>query len=155
MALAIDLRVIAAVVYALVVAFLLFKFRRHQLLAGVLCFAAVLAWWLTLKPSNDRPWQPDNAQTAYAVVHGNIITIHNLRNCDYRTESDYSCQWLTRTVDLNQIDGVDLFMNYWGSPLIAHTILSFHVRGEQPIAFSIETRQQIGQDYSAVLGFFR
>ena len=83
------------------------------------------------------------------------MTIHNLRDCDYRAELDYTCQWLTRTVDLNQIDSLDLFMNYWGSPLIAHTILSFHVRGELPIAFSIETRRQVGQTYSALLGFFR
>ena len=86
---------------------------------------------------------------------GGEVTIHNLRNCDYRAEFDYSCQWLTRTVDLNQIEGVDLFMNYWGSPLVAHTILSFQIRGETPIAFSIETRRQEGQTYSALLGFFR
>ena len=86
---------------------------------------------------------------------GSEVTIHNLRDCDYRAEFDYTCQWLTRTVDLDQIEGLDLFMNYWGSPLIAHTILSFHVRGETPIAFSIETRRQVGQMYSALLGFFR
>jgi hypothetical protein len=158
MALAIDLRVIAAVAYVLALALILYRFRRRplrQLLAGLVCFAAVLAWWLTLKPSNYGQWQPDNSRTAYAEVQGNVVTIHNFRNCDYRTELDYTCQWLTRTVDLNQIEGVDLFMNYWGSPLIAHTILSFNLRGEHPIAFSIETRQHIGQDYSALLGFFR
>ena len=148
MALAIDLRVVAAVVYGLALAFLLYKFKGNplrQLLAGLVCFAAVLAWWLTLKPSNDGRWQPDVSRTAWAEVRGSEVTIHNLRNCDYRTELDYTCQWLTRTVDLNQIEGVDLFMNYWGSPLIAHTILSFDVRGARPIAFSIETRRQIGQ----------
>ena len=88
-------------------------------------------------------------------VRGGEVTIHNLRNCDYRAEFDYTCQWLTRTVALSQIEGVDLFMNYWGSPLIAHTILSFQVRGETPIAFSIETRRQQGQTYSALLGYFR
>jgi hypothetical protein len=46
-------------------------------------------------------------------------------------------------------------MNYWGLPLIAHTILSFQIQGEQPIAFSIETRRKRGQTYSALRGFFR
>jgi hypothetical protein len=163
MALAIDLpfprlRILAPVLYGLVLVFVLFRWRGRpgrQLAGGLVCFAAVLTWWLTLRPSNEGQWQLDQSKTAWAVVQANEITIHNLRHCDYRTELDYTCQWLTRTVDLNQIEGVDLFMNYWGSPLIAHTILSFHIRGEAPVAFSIETRRQVGQTYSALLGFFR
>jgi hypothetical protein len=30
----------------------------------------VLAWWLTLKPSNDGNWQPDSARTARAEIDG-------------------------------------------------------------------------------------
>jgi hypothetical protein len=58
-------------------------------------------------------------------------------------------------VDLNRIRGLDLFMDYWGSPWIAHTILSFDLNGGEHIAFSIETRKQVGQTYSSILGFFR
>jgi hypothetical protein len=157
MALAIDLpfprlRIFAAVAYGLVILFIVLK---GQILVGMLCFLAVLAWWLTLRPSDDKQWGADQSRTAWADVHGSQVTIHNLRDCDYQAEFDYNCQWLTRTIDLNQIQGVDLFMNYWGSPLIAHTILSFKVGGETPIAFSIETRRQVGQTYSALLGFFR
>ncbi len=146
MALAIDLpfswlRILAAVVYAVVVGFLLFK---RRLLGGLLCFLVVLAWWATLRPSDDKQWGADQSRTAWADIHGSEVTIHNFRDCDYRAEFDYTCQWLTRTVDLNQIESLDLFMNYWGSPLIAHTILSFQVRGETPVAFSIETRRQVG-----------
>src|SRR5262245_16435526 len=32
-------------------------------------FAAVVCWWLTLKPSNDRAWQPDVAKTAWADIN--------------------------------------------------------------------------------------
>jgi hypothetical protein len=103
---------------------------REDLAACLLCFSVVLGWWLTLKPSNEGHGSPMSRRTAWARCRATTVTIHNLRNCDYRTELDYTCQWLTRTVDLNQIDGLDLFMNYWGSPLIAHTILSFNVRGE-------------------------
>ena len=46
-------------------------------------------------------------------------------------------------------------MDYWGSPWIAHTILSFHEQNGEHIAFSIETRKQGSQTYSALLGFFR
>jgi hypothetical protein len=158
MALVIDLpfRVATVIVYLAAIGFVLYRFRGwRQILGCLLCFAVVLGWWLTLKPSNIGQWQEDVSRLAWAEVQGDQVTIHNFRDCDYRAELDYTCQWLTKTVDLNQINGVDLFMDYWGSPLIAHTILSFDQRGGDHVAFSIETRKQAGQTFSALLGFFR
>src|SRR5690606_18695854 len=79
----------------------------------------VLGWWLLLEPSNDRNWQPDVAQTAWAEINGDKVTIHNVRNFDYRSETDYDPRWETRTYDLSQIRAVDFFLTYWGSPWIA------------------------------------
>ena len=96
-------------------------FVRGKLLKFGIVFgtcALVAAWWLTLKPSNDRAWQPDVAQTAWAEINGDEITIHNVRNCDYRTATDFTPHWETRTVRLSQITGIDLAINYWGSPWI-------------------------------------
>ena len=118
-------------------------------------FAVVVLWWLTLKPSNDRPWQPDVAQTAWAEINGDQITIHNVRNCDYRTEMDFTPQWETRTVRLSQMTGVDVAINFWGSPWIAHPIVSFQFADGLPLCFSIETRKTIGQQYSTLEGFYR
>lgn len=118
-------------------------------------FALVLCWWLTLKPSNDRAWQPDVAQTAWAEINGDEITIHNVRNCDYRTETDFTPHWETRTVRLSQITGMDIAVNYWGSPWIAHPIVSFQFSDGPPLCFSIETRKTIGQQYSTLEGFYR
>jgi Domain of unknown function (DUF4105) len=117
--------------------------------------ALVASWWLTLKPSNDRAWQPDVAQTAFAHINGDEITIHNVRNCDYRTEADFTPHWETRTVRLSQITGVDVAINYWGSPWIAHPIVSFQFADALPLCFSIETRKAIGQQYSALKGLYR
>ena len=33
------------------------------------------------------------------------MIIHNLRNCDYRTETDYSNCWSDRTVNLSDLRG--------------------------------------------------
>src|SRR3989440_8289152 len=118
-------------------------------------FAAVVSWWLTLKPSNDREWQPDVAQTAWADINGDEVTIHNVRNCDYRTQTDFTPHWETRTVRLLQITGMDLAINYWGSPWIAHPIVSFQFSDGLPLCFSIETRKTIGQKYSALDGLYR
>jgi hypothetical protein len=158
MALAIDLHPVAAILYALALAAAFYWLRKRprlQRTAAAIGFFCVLGWWLTIRPSNQGDWNPDFANPAWAEIQGDLVTIHNVRHCEYRTETDFTCQWSTRTVDLKNIQGLDLFMNYWGSPLIAHTILSFEVKGEEPVAFSIETRRKKGQTYSALLGFFR
>ena len=133
-------------------------FVRQRLLKLGIVFAAcalVAAWWLTLKPSNDRAWQPDVAQTAWAEINGDEVTIHNVRNCDYRTATDFTPHWETRTVWLSQITGIDLAINYWGSLWIAHPIVSFQFADALPLCFSIETRKTIGQQYSTLEGFYR
>jgi hypothetical protein len=131
---------------------------RGKLLKLAIVFAAfalVISWWLTLKPSNDGNWQPDVTQTAWAEIKGDEATIHNVRNCDYRTETDFTPHWETRTVRLSQITGMDIAINYWGSPWIAHPIVSFQFSDGLPLCFSIETRKTIGQQYSTLEGFYR
>ncbi len=120
-----------------------------------LLFGGVLAWWLTLSPTNDSDWQPDVAQKAWADIQGDEVTFHNVRNCDYRTETDYTPRWETRTVRISQITGIDLAIDYWGSPWIAHPIVSFQFTGAPPLCFSIETRRKVGQTYSAIEGLYR
>jgi hypothetical protein len=127
----------------------------RRLGAAFLGFALVLAWWLTLKPSNERSWQPDVAQTAWAEVKGDEVTLHNVRNCDYRTETDYKPRWETRTLRPSRITGIDLAIDYWGSPWIAHPIVSFQFADAPPLCFSIETRKTSGQSYSAIGGLYR
>lgn len=126
--------------------------KAGALLAG---FGLVLAWWLTLQPSNEGDWQPDVAQLGWAEIDGDQVTLHNVRNCDYRTESDYTPRWETRTVRLSQITGVDLAIDYWGSPWMAHPIASFQFADSLPVCFSIETRKKTGQTYSAIGGLYR
>ena len=139
-----------------VVAAILFVRRKLLKFAITLGVCALVAsWWFTLKPSNDREWQPDVAQTAWAQIDGDQITIHNVRNCEYRAESDFTPRWETRTVWLSQITGMDLAINYWGSPWIAHPIVSFQFSDALPLCFSIETRKTVGQQYSTLEGFYR
>jgi hypothetical protein len=120
--------------------------------AGV---AGVAAWWLQIPPSNTRDWLPDVARPAEAHFSGNRVTIENVRNFTYRSETDYDERWETRTYDLDRLTGVDLFLFFWGPTLIAHTIVSWEFEDAPPLAISIETRKEKGEAYSAVLGFFR
>lgn len=118
-------------------------------------FAGVLAWWLTLKPSNERPWQPDVDRTSWGQVDGDRVTLHNVRRCDYRSDTDFTAHWETRVVRLSQVTGIDLAINYWGSPWMAHPIVSFQCADAPPLCFSIETRKELGEKYSAIGGIYR
>ena len=140
---------------ALVASVILVRGKLLKLATLFVAFAVVDVWWFTLKPCNDRAWQPDVARTAWAEINGDEIIMHNVRNCDYRTETDFTCHWETRTMRLSQITGMDAAINYWGSPWIAHPIVSFQFSDGLPLCFSIETRKTIGQQYSTLEGFYR
>jgi hypothetical protein len=132
------------------------KFSNRRVRLGFLAvFSLVLIWWLTIPPSNNRTWQPDLAILPWAEIAGDKVTIHNIRNCDYRTETDFTVRHYDKTFDLAKLKNVDFFLVYWGSPSIAHTMMSFNFEGQGHVAFSIETRKEKGEDYSTIKGFFR
>jgi hypothetical protein len=142
-----------AVGFAITIVFV--KPLWRKIAAVALLFGIVLAWWSTLSPTNNSDWQPDVAKKAWADVKGDEVTFHNVRNCDYRTETDYTPHWETRTVHISQITGIDIAINYWGSPWIAHPIVSFQFADAPPLCFSIEIRKKLGQTYSTIAGLYR
>ena len=151
------LRIPVTIVYVLGLSAIFVKLRRFRWAAVVYLagFCGVLAWWLTLKPSNEGNWQSDVDRTAWAEIDDDRVNIHNLRNCDYRSENDYSDCWSDRTVYLSQIRAADLFLTNWGIRFASHPIVSFQFGDNEHIAFSIEARYKVGQAYSTVLGCFR
>jgi hypothetical protein len=150
------LRVPLAAVYGLgILAAWIFVRRPWKAVATAAGFTLVLTWWLSLRPSNNRDWQPDVAVLPYADITGSQAAIHNIRNCDYRTETDFDAHYYDKTFDLDRLRSVDLYLVTWGSPDIAHTMVSFGFAGGDYVCFSIETRKTKDQDYSAVKGLFR
>lgn len=131
------------------------RWRWRALLSYALLFALVLLWWFNIPPSNQRQWQPDVAQLPYATIEGDRVTVHNIRNNTYTSETEFSTAYYTRTYDLNKLQSVDLFAVYWMGPAIAHTIISFGFGGEDYLAVSIEARKEAGEGYSTIRGFFR
>lgn len=147
--------VAAAFLGATALAFLLLP-RRPRTLAGFLLVAAAIAvWWLRIPASNDRAWQPEVSVTPWAEVRGDRVTIHGVRNFEYRTETDFVARWEDRTYDLRSLDSVDLVAVYWTGPAIAHILVSFGFEGADYLAISIETRKERGEAYSALAGFFK
>ncbi|MFM8719269.1 MAG: DUF4105 domain-containing protein [Chthoniobacterales bacterium] len=118
-------------------------------------FVMVLAWWLTLAPSHQREWAVEYSKLPRAAIDGDKVTISNLRDFEEPANGDAIARWDTRTYNLADIEGMDLAINYWGSPWLAHPIVIFRFRNAPPLAFSIETRREKGETYSALGGFFR
>jgi len=129
--------------------------RRRAILGFLVVFAVLVVWWLTIAPSNDRDWQPDVAVLPYATFAGDSVTIHHIRNNEYRSETDFTPQYYDRTFQVSKLQTVDLFLSYWGPTLIAHTIMSFGFEGDEYVAMSIETRKEKDEGYSAIQGFFK
>ncbi len=103
-------RIPAALVYLTLVAGAFLALHTFWLAALVdsAAFGGVLLWWLAIKPSNQRVWQTDVAQSPWAEIDGDRVTIHNYRRCEYRSEFDYTCQWESKVVQLSEIRGLEL-----------------------------------------------
>jgi len=151
-----PLRLGLAMAFALgtLAAFLFLRNRRRALGGFALAFAALLIWWLSIEPSNQRDWQTEVAVLPYATRDGDRVTLHNVRNFDYRTEQDFVPRYDDRTFDLRELDAVDLIAVYWAGDAIAHIMISFGFAGDH-VAFSIETRKEKGEAYSSLAGFFK
>jgi hypothetical protein len=147
----------AAVAYVVLVMMSCLALRGGWLAMGstILGTALVTGWWWTLRPLQYRDWKPEVALTARADVDGDTVTIHNVRNFQYRSESDFDPRYETRHVRLSALRGVDLFLNYWGSPWMAHPIISFDFGPDGKICFSVETRSERSESYSVLRGLYR
>jgi len=153
-------RIVLAAIFgivALVAAIALAVRRWRWRAAGAywVAFFALLAWFFSLAPSNDRDWQADVATLPYATVAGDIVTMHNIRNFDYRSETDYTPAYYDKSFDVSNLTGVDIIAVYWMGPAVAHIFVSFEFAGSDHLAVSIETRKEKGEEYSTLKGFFR
>lgn len=131
------------------------RLRWHMLLLFGTLFVCIVFWWLHIQPSNDRQWQQDVEKLAYATIEGDLVTVRNVRNFDYKSEIDYLPAYYNKTYDLSKLESADLFTTYWMGPAIAHTMLSFNFGEGGRLVISIEARKEKDESYSSIKGFFR
>ncbi len=140
----------------LAVAISLFTPRRLRALATFcLALASVLFWWSTLAPPSQANWAPDVSRQVTGQISDNTLTLTDVRNFDWKTPTEATAHWETRSYDLSQLQGVDLFMSYWAGPGIAHMIVSFDFANTAPIAWSVEVRRQVGGGFSPLADLFK
>jgi hypothetical protein len=125
--------------------------------AGLYLCAVVLmlAWWVSVRPSNDRDWIPDVACQTQGTVDGDLVTLENVRNFHWRSADDFDARWETRIYDLRRLQSTDLVLSYWMHPGIAHALVSFGFEEHRYVVFSVEIRRKKGDKFSTLGGFFR
>jgi hypothetical protein len=118
-------------------------------------FGGLLLWWRHLLPSNDRVWADDVAKMTSGSVEGHRVVLHNVRNFDWRSSTDYTQRWETRSYDLDRLASVDLVVSYWTIRAIAHVLISFGFDDGDQVVFSVEIRREKDEEFSAIGGFFK
>lgn len=150
--------VVSAVWLIGVIALLLLAVMQRSwlpLAAYGLAYLVLLGWWAMIRPSNDRVWSDDVAQLLSGKVEGSQVTLRHVRNFTWRTDDDYDVHWETRQYDLDRLISTDAVLSYWGSPAIAHAMISFGFDDGRHVVFSVEIRKKRGESYSPIGGFFR
>jgi Domain of unknown function (DUF4105) len=136
-------------------AFWLSRQRRMPLVAIALVLG-VVAWWLTIAPSQHRNWRPEVAVLPRAFIDGDHVRITGVRNFDYRSRNDFTEHYEEREVDLSHLTGLDFFVSYfWNESPVAHTFVSFIFDNAPPLSISIETRPEVGRGFEPIASMFK
>lgn len=125
---------------------------------GLVAMLALLAWWGTIAPQADRDWAPEVAQLVQVEVdptQPSVVHLRNVRNFSWRSDTDFTPRWETRSYNLDQLESVDVALSYWMGPAIAHTLVSFGFQDGQHVVFSIEIRKEAHEQFDPLAGFFK
>jgi hypothetical protein len=150
------LRYVLAGVFA---AFTIFAFflsgRRWTSLTAIALFLGVVAWWVSIPPSHDRPWRPEVAVMPRAVIEGDHVRITGVRNFEYQSRNDFTIRYEERELQLSHLTGLDFYVSYWSEGPVAHTFVSFIFDNASPLCISIETRPEVGEGFDPIGSLFK
>ncbi len=149
----------AATLFALLGLFTIARYftplRWRALSVFIVVLVGISIWWNTLTPPRDANWSPQVARQLKADINGDILTLTNMRDFHWRTPTDYDENWIDRSYDLSTVQSTDLALSYWGSPMMAHMMVSFGFENDEYLAWSVEVRRLEGGSFSPIADFFK
>ena len=142
--------------FAILAIWLLWLSRdRRAYVIFMALFLGVVAWWLSISPSHDRPWRPEVAVMPRATIDGDRVRISGVRNFEYRSVNDFTVRYEKREVQLSHLTGLDFFVSYWSEGLVGDTFLSFISDNAPPLSIFIETRPEVGEGFNPIGSLFK
>jgi hypothetical protein len=113
---------------------------------------------LVFRPSHDRAWELGHEALPYFTYSAtsSMVTIQNYRDFTWTGVATAAQRYETRSFDLDQLTGVDVFISHFDQfEGLAHIFLSFGFTDGEQIVVSLETRREQGESFSPVLGLLR
>jgi hypothetical protein len=150
------LRLVLSVTFAAFGVWALWLTHRPQMrwaFAGL--FLVMLVWFLSIRPSQDRPWRPEVAVMPQAIVDGDRVRFIGFRLFDYRSTDDFTVRYEEREVLLSHLTAVDFFLSYWKMGPVGHTFVSFCFDNAPPVCISIEVRTEVYEGFAPVASLFK
>ena len=129
--------------------------QRRMAAIAIVLFLGVAAWWITIRPSHDRPWRPEVAVMPRAFIDGDRVRLAGVRDFDYRTRDDFTVRYEEREVLLSHLTALDFYVSYFMAGPVGHTFLSFVFDNAPPLSISIETRPEVGEGFAPIASLFK
>ncbi len=150
------LRIALAIAFAVFAVWAVwFSHRRRMSVVAALLFFGVVAWWIAIPPSHDRPWRPEVAVMPRAVIDGDNVHLTGVRDFDYRGRNDFTVRYQERDIQLSHLTGLDFYVAYFAEGPVGHTFVSFTFDNAEPLSISIETRPEVGEGFAPVASLFK
>jgi hypothetical protein len=127
--------------------------RARWVYAGT--YLALVAWFISIPPSHDRPWRAEVAVMPRIKIDGDRAFITGYRDFEFRSRTDFTPRYLEREVALSQLTSLDMYISYWAVGPVGHTFLSFNFENAPPVCISIETRPEEGEGFDPIASMFK
>jgi len=131
-------------------------------------------WLFFQKASHDREWEVGQERLAHFVFDGDNFKVENYRNFDWRKDENGEAQltlggclvddelaqkgicYEERNYKISDIETVNVIISHFDDyEGMAHIFISFVMKEGENIVISMETRRELGEDFSPWLGMLR
>lgn len=111
-----------------------------------------------LKPSNNRNWEFGFEKLPHITTSSDTVTIENFRDFHYNPHGIVSSNYITREIPIESIErtwflfepfNATSAINFKG---VAHTYFVFDIKGQNPVAVSVEARREKGEAFGLIPG---
>jgi hypothetical protein len=116
----------------------------------------LVALTLLFRPSHDRVWEPGHEALPLITIQDEQVTITNYRHFKWTGALEAARDYETRSFSLADITSVSVLISHFSDfEGLAHIFLSFELVSDTPVVVSLETRREVGEEFSPILGIFR